>query len=684
MLSQFVLGICIYMLGVQVGATPTIRVHADQSAGTASPMIYGQNVVAARASIEQTGWVSETNKASGYWDPVHNCPFPLALDTLKRLKCRVIRYPGGCRSHCYDFRQSIGSLQDRPEWKFGLDEFMRLCKESNAEPLITLPDYLLSPQELPKHHAEMVEYLNSPAKPEYPQAMKRATNGHPEPYGVKYFEIGNETYHPNHVLGDDKRFYTIEQYCDFAHESIKAIRKVDPTVKIGVVLNTCGLDDTPDEWNLGIYKRLASEADFLVYHIYGPKLGGCSPENAESNISVYSAVLRQRLNNARRFMRTYTGCELPIAVTEFNIGSIQNKPYVWRFSYAAGLDMCEVMMEMRRPEHNVLMANYWQTVGGYFGSIHINPQGKGSYNAVWSFLCAFTKYSSNNLVQTELVNVPKIEFTTPAAGQVMVTGDQFVPAQNLGELKEVNFRFYGLDKETISAAGDQHHMSFHFKNCSKKCYPSFASIPVPEQVKGKTYSVSMEFEAKYTPDPNSTGSAQLSLGLMDSRGFETTRLATAASGLHSANEWTKLICPALSGGPDTPRQTALLKVEKVDGAFSGTLEIRNLKFTYSSGAIVPAPYSLGVQASRDGDTLYVAVINRAQEEASNVRVELDGIGKSGITGTVEELYQSDISTTELFTTSNKTVPALKNNAFDWTFPPFSATFFQFQINGVHK
>ncbi len=674
------LGACLYMLGVHADTVPTIRVQVDKSDGNASSMIYGQNIEAARGAIKQSGLKSITNNGSGYWDPAHNCPFPLALDALKDLKCHVIRYPGGCLAHNYDFRQSIGPLQDRPEWKFGLDEFMRLCKESGAEPLITLPDYLLPIQELPKHHAELVEYLNAPAKPEYPQAMKRAANGHPEPYGVKYFEIGNETYHPNHGF-NDQGSYSIEMYCTLARESMQAIRKVDSNVKLGLVTHLMGLGENPDDWNTTLYQQVAGEADFLAYHVYSPRQLGDSIENAEANVAVSSEVIRQRINNARRLMQKYIGRELPIAITEFNVSYLRGKhPYVWRFSYAAGLNLCEFMMEMRRPEHQILMANYWQTVGGNYGSLHLDPTGKGTYNAVWPFLSAFTKYSSDNIVHTELLNVPKIELKNPIAGQVMATGDQFVPAKTLGELTDVNIRIFGFDKETLSIKGDLQHMTFKFKDCSKVCYPNFASIPVPSKVQGNTYSVSLEFEAKYTPDPSSTGSVLLSLSLMDSRGYKETRLAKAVNGLEKASEWTKFRCPSLSGGPDTSKQLALIKVEKLVGTFSGTLEIRNLKFTYSSGAIVPAPSCLGVQASRDGNTLYLAVINRAHEATSNVRIELDGIGKKGITGTAEELYQSDITTVKQFAPTSKTVPTLKGNAFDWTFPPFSATFFKFQIN----
>lgn len=676
------LAACFCAFGDGAGTSPLIRIHADRNAGRAPEMIYGQNIEAAdmrgiSASLNNPVLSAIVNNASGYWDASNNRPAPIALETIKQLRCRMLRYPGGCLAHNYDWRKTVGPLEQRPQWKFGLDEFLRLCRETGAEPLITLTDYLLPAEDLPQHLAELVEYLNAPARPEFPQAMKRAANGHPEPYGVKYFEIGNETYHPNHNLLPARRF-SVRQYIRYARNVIKALRSVDPSVRLGVVGYGLGLGEEPNPWDGAIYRELGNEADFIVHHLYVPKLDGLSPREAEAVIATSGEVIRQRLLNCRRHMRKLAGRELPIAVTEFNASSIRNAPHAWRFSYAAGINLCEFLMEMRKPEHNILMASYWQTVGGYFGMLQVDKSGGGKFNAVWPFFRAFTEYTAPDLLETEILNNPRGNFKAAKAGQVSAGGDRFIPSRKLGAVRKLYFYFSELGKANVSGEGDLRRLSFRFRNCSRNSYPCFLTIPVPEEVKGGSFSVNAEFEARFIPDSGSSGSVSLGFGLMDSRGYAATRLAQAVSGLEKAGEWTRFSCPALGVGPDTPSLTGLLRLEKVTGEFSGTLEIRNLQFTCSGEATVPAVPRLAAEASRRDGTVCLAVINRSPEAMRGVRIELAGMGAGENVGKVRELYRTNIAETEPFPITEKELPILKENTFAWDFPPFSATFFEFK------
>ena len=55
----------------------------------------------------------------------------------------------------------------------------------------------------------------------------RAKNGHPEPYGVKFWSIGNEMY-GNWQLGH----MPLEKYTQKHNEFADAMRKVDPSIKL--------------------------------------------------------------------------------------------------------------------------------------------------------------------------------------------------------------------------------------------------------------------------------------------------------------------------------------------------------------------------------------------------------------------------------------------------------------------
>ena len=113
----------------------------------------------------------------------------------------------GCRTHNFDWKKLIGKAESRPNNRFGLPEFLRFCRETKAIPIITLPDYSGTAQDA----ADLVEYLNSPDDGKHPWAARRAGDGHPEPYGVKYFEIGNESNHGSHHT-IPTRVYTPEEY----------------------------------------------------------------------------------------------------------------------------------------------------------------------------------------------------------------------------------------------------------------------------------------------------------------------------------------------------------------------------------------------------------------------------------------------------------------------------------------
>ena len=122
-----------------------------------------------------------------------------------------IRWPGGTVSNLFTWKDSIGPLEDRiptiagnnfysdageapVEPGFGLDEAAEwICDDLGAEMIYVYGMGRGSAQDA----ADLVEYLNAPNDGSNPGggtdwAAVRAANGHPEPYGVTKFEIGNE------------------------------------------------------------------------------------------------------------------------------------------------------------------------------------------------------------------------------------------------------------------------------------------------------------------------------------------------------------------------------------------------------------------------------------------------------------------------------------------------------------
>ena len=153
---------------------------------------------------------------------------------MREMDCKILRLPGGNFISAYDWKNTIGDPDRRPPildpvWNAvqqndaGLDELLNLCRLVNAEPYWCVNTGFGEP----RSGAELVEYVNGPASSEW--GAKRAANGHPQPWRVKYWNIGNEMY-GNWQFGQMAR----DQYNIKHNLFADAMRKVDPSIYIVV------------------------------------------------------------------------------------------------------------------------------------------------------------------------------------------------------------------------------------------------------------------------------------------------------------------------------------------------------------------------------------------------------------------------------------------------------------------
>ncbi len=125
----------------------------------------------------------------------------------------------------------------------------------------------------PKSGSDLVHYLNDPPTTEL--GSLRAQNGHPEPYNVKYFVLGNEMWNNYAIYG-----LSLE---DMAAQHIAfatAMKAADPTIKIGFNLADDGYPHEffkPEflqrvenllDFNDRILSLINEHFDFGTYHIY--------------------------------------------------------------------------------------------------------------------------------------------------------------------------------------------------------------------------------------------------------------------------------------------------------------------------------------------------------------------------------------------------------------------------------
>jgi alpha-N-arabinofuranosidase len=207
------------------------------------------------------------------------------IAALRQLKSAVYRFPGGNFVSNHEWRDAIGPRDKRPPsmdyaWNavqpndVGIDEFMVLCRLLDVEPYITVNSGFGDAYSA----AQLVEYANG--GPNTPMGKLRAANGHAEPYGIKWWGIGNEMY------GDwQMGVMPLRQY-EIKHNMFaKAMRRVDPTIKLiasgampdemtvtlqnkritGKILTEYG---SPGDWSGGLIAHCLDNMDLISEHCY--------------------------------------------------------------------------------------------------------------------------------------------------------------------------------------------------------------------------------------------------------------------------------------------------------------------------------------------------------------------------------------------------------------------------------
>lgn len=668
-------------------AEPVITVDAKADRGPVRELVFGHNVEAADnrgiftaplAQPEPRGL--EVEFGQGYWDAENSRPAPGVVEIMKTVPFGALRYPGGCLAHNYDWKLTVGPRGKRGSgnWAFGLDEYLETCRALGCEPQIIIPDYAMEMKALPQNAADLVEYLNMPAEKRYPWAMKRAEYGHPEPYGVKYFEIGNETIHGNHG-GNPTRRYSPAEYVEYFNSVAAAMKKVDPSILVGTQTVLGG-----DEWDRAVYEGTAKNADFAIYHSYYPQVDSLEPGPAFRSVMAGNEQMRRRLRGFHRRMKE-AGRDMPLGITEFNIRSIAGKKDAYRYSYLAGMQCAELWLDFLQPEANVLMANYWHLLNAMYGVIVTIPgadvpagyDGKLlEMKAAARFFQTLKSHLGTELAATSQKNVPVFE-ANASPGVLAAKGDRFIPGDGPFVPLPLNaFRLNNLTMPGMSAEGSNasRSLTVRFRDFRQETYPDFVTVFRPKEIPmGRAWELEVSFEAKFTPAPDSTGSATIGLGMMDIRGWAATHNATAIYGINVAKEWTRFRETLLSLD-DTQAMVLTGRVQHVQGAISGTLEIRDLRVAARPAGQCPAYQGLSSFASRsaDGKTLWLIVFNRSLDSEIPAKIELEGFRYAA--GSAEVLYQDDPGTVKYFEPQKEAVPG-SGSSFRWKFKPHSMTAF---------
>ncbi|MFN3313000.1 MAG: alpha-N-arabinofuranosidase [Hyphomonas sp.] len=174
-----------------VSAQTRVTLDASAPIGTIAPEVYGQFLEHLGAQPYGSIWVGEDSdipNTGGIRDDVF-----AALDALE---IPVIRWPGGCYSDRYQWRDGIGTraVRTNAAWggtlepnTFGTHEFFNLAERLGARTYLNINIGTGTP----KDAADWMEYITATFGD---RADERRTNGRDEPWTIDFLAIGNETW----------------------------------------------------------------------------------------------------------------------------------------------------------------------------------------------------------------------------------------------------------------------------------------------------------------------------------------------------------------------------------------------------------------------------------------------------------------------------------------------------------
>lgn len=230
-----------------------IQVNASDQIRKIPRTLYGTNVE----------WIWNGN---GLWNAKLGKLNPQLVTLGRQMRISLIRFPGGIFSDFYHWRDGIGPENKRPKIEafpggpkgvdhFGTNEALKFAKLVGGQLMITINMVTGTPQEA----ADWVRY----------------TNGHSHRQ-VEYWELGNENYISGGSAFAKAATMPPEEYARKLTAFARAMRKVDPGIKIGAISDAnygSGTRNDYHGWTQKVLRTDGNQIDFLSVHDgYAPAL----------------------------------------------------------------------------------------------------------------------------------------------------------------------------------------------------------------------------------------------------------------------------------------------------------------------------------------------------------------------------------------------------------------------------
>jgi alpha-N-arabinofuranosidase len=357
-----------------------ITVDASQTVRTVDERVFGANSV--------------------IWDPQAASTQTISL--LQAAGLRTVRVPGGSLSDEYHWAKNT-TLANTWTWASHFGSFARLLTGLNAQAFVTVNYGTGTPQEA----AALVAYLNRPVadvstnpvigvdakgtdwkaadfwagvRAGSPLATDDGFNflriARTAAVGAKYWEIGNENYGSWETDEQEVRHDPFT-YANRAKDYIARMKAIDPTIKVGVVVET-GEDDYANNTNhpatnprtnqvhngwtpvlLTTLRQIGVTPDFVTYHRYDQAPG----QESDSFLLQSAATWKNDAADLRQQVNDYlgaAGANVEIVVTENN--SVYTDPGKQSTSVVNGLFLADSVANIMQTEINALV--WWDVRNG--------------------------------------------------------------------------------------------------------------------------------------------------------------------------------------------------------------------------------------------------------------------------------------------------------------------------------
>src|SRR6266404_4406347 len=282
------------------------------------------------------------------------------FDRVKELRPAFIRWPGGNVAQDYRWLWGAGPRDERPTWTnlswknelepsdFGTAEFIALSRNVGAEPSLTVN--VEGRGGSAEEAAAWVEYCNGPATTNY--GKLRAADGHPQPFNVKLWEIGNE------IWGTWVRGHSdADTYARNFNRYAADMRKVDPSIRLIAV------GDNDMSWNRTVLRTAGPNMDYLaIHHYYGRHEIAGDLRNLMARPVFYEHFYQQV---AQLLREVSPQREIKLAINEWGL----DLPVEQQYSMLSALFGARLMNVFERTDGLVAMSAVSDMVNGWPGGI---------------------------------------------------------------------------------------------------------------------------------------------------------------------------------------------------------------------------------------------------------------------------------------------------------------------------